>query len=44
MGQDPSKAGAIIMGIATTNGISEVIVAVVVVTAVVAALKRIKKV
>ncbi|SHJ09000.1 ECF transporter S component [Lutispora thermophila] len=44
MGQDQSKAAALILGIATTNGIPEVIVAVVVVTAVVSALKRIKKV
>lgn len=43
MGQDQGKAGALILGIATTNGIPEVAAAVVVVTAVVAALKRIKK-
>ncbi|HHY77140.1 MAG TPA: ECF transporter S component [Clostridiales bacterium] len=43
MGQDQTKAAALLLGIATTNGIPEVIVAVVVVTAVVSALKRIRK-
>lgn len=43
MGQDQSKAASLILGIATANGIPEVIVAVVVVAAVTAALKRIKK-
>ena len=43
LGQDQGKAAALILGIATTNGIPEVIVAVIVVTAVTAALKRIRK-
>ena len=43
LGQDQTKAAALLLGIATTNGIPEIIVAVVVVTAVVSALKRIKK-
>lgn len=44
LGQEKAKAAALIMGIATTNGIPEIIVAVLVVSAVVTALKRIKKV
>lgn len=43
MGQDPAKAASLILGIATANGIPEIVVAVVVVTAVTAALKRIRK-
>ncbi|MCK9218198.1 MAG: ECF transporter S component [Firmicutes bacterium] len=44
LGQEKARAGALILGIATANGIPEIIVAILVVTAVVAALKKIKKV
>lgn len=42
LGQDKSKAASLILGIATANGIPEIIVAVLVVSAVVAAIKRAK--
>ena len=44
LGQEKAKAAALITGIATANGIPEIVVAVLVVSAVVAALNRIKKV
>ncbi len=44
LGQDKSKAASLIYGIATANGIPEIIVAVLVVSAVVMALKKAKKV
>lgn len=44
LGQDKSKAAGLILGIATANGIPEIIVAVLVVSAVIVALKRAKKV
>lgn len=44
LGQDKSKAAALIFGIASTNGIPEIIVAVLVVSAVIVALKKTKKV
>lgn len=43
LGQEKEMAGKLIIGIATTNGIPEIIIAVLVVSAVITALKRIKK-
>ncbi len=44
LGQEKTRAAALIFGIATANGIPEIIVAMLVVTAVIAALRKTKKI